>query len=247
MIAVFFVVSGYSISTSLTRARNERPLLNFYCKLTSSILRRPIWLYYPVLPMVIINHILFYIGTFDPAFDKNQGCHGAEPWGSPMSHVKCLVISLLDVINPEFMPDYTLNNHFWTIPTEFRGSTYIYLISLALATSSHSAKYLVIGILSAQSLWMEQPHYTAFLFGFLFAELDALTLLRRNSFGAVWHEEQQTPKIKRSWFSRTSSCAVICTFVIGVFLICLPVPSSSKIDSSTVFPIDWTFCQSLPW
>src|SRR4051812_28203333 len=53
MVDVFFVVSGYSISTGLIKLRNEGSIPDFYRKLTSSVVRRMFRLCFPVATVML--------------------------------------------------------------------------------------------------------------------------------------------------------------------------------------------------
>ena len=114
MVDIFFVVSGYSVSTGLIKLRNDHSsstsLVGFYKKLSSSVVRRMFRLYFPVLIMSVASHVLFYAGLYTIHFAKEAGCPGAEPWGNPVPHVQCLVRSFVGVVNAEGYQSLTLND-----------------------------------------------------------------------------------------------------------------------------------------
>ncbi|RAK94850.1 acyltransferase family protein [Aspergillus ibericus CBS 121593] len=79
MVLIFFVISGYAVSISIVRLREEAPT-HFYRKLTYSVLRRGFRLYIPVLVLCLLSHAALYTGLMDwtPGNPK-EGCPGAEP------------------------------------------------------------------------------------------------------------------------------------------------------------------------
>lgn len=113
MVDIFFVVSGYSVSTGLIKLRNEHgstSLAGFYQKLSSSVVRRMFRLCFPVLAMGVVSHVLFYAGLYTLPFPKDTGCPSAVPWGNPVPHVACLVRSFVEVVNVEGYQNLTLNS-----------------------------------------------------------------------------------------------------------------------------------------
>jgi peptidoglycan/LPS O-acetylase OafA/YrhL len=249
MVDIFFVVSGYSISTGLIKLRNDGSAADFYRKLTSSVVRRMFRLCFPVVVMMLISHVLFYGGMYSLVFGEDQGCPGAEPWSSPIPHIQCLVRSFVSVINLQSGQDLTLNNHLWTIPVEIRGSMKVYLALLGLSTVSETARHLAIGLLVVRSWWNGNPEFLAFFTGLLFAELDASASHK--------HHDLQPPSPATLWDSSKLSASKktldqIKTFIhyyifaLGLYLICLPVPVWHEGAKTPTFPPDWFFLNLLP-
>jgi peptidoglycan/LPS O-acetylase OafA/YrhL len=249
MVDIFFVVSGYSISTGLIKLRNEGSVADFYRKLTSSVIRRMFRLCFPVAVMMGISHVLFYAGTYNLEFGEGQGCPGATPWGNPIPHVQCIVRSFVSVVNLQSGQDLTLNNHLWTIPVEIRGSMKVYLALLGLATVSDMARLLAVGLLAVRSWWNGEPEFLAFFTGLLFAELNAsasrkLSHPRLLSPLALQDLTKSTPS-KATW-TRLTTFARYYVFVLGLYLLCLPVPVWHEGATTPTFSPDWFFLSVLP-
>lgn len=249
MVDIFFVVSGYSISTSLIKLRNEGSTADFYRKLTSSVVRRMFRLCFPVAAMMAISHFLFYTGLYALEFSDDQGCPGATPWRNPIPHVACLIRSVVSVINLQSNQEMTLNNHLWTIPVEIRGSMNVYLALLGLAGVSETARLLLVGLLAGRFLWNGNPEFLAFFVGLLFAELDAATAHRQHSLElplspTAW----ASPKLNfsRGTVKRLAVFARYYVFALGVYLLCLPAPVWKEGAATPTFSPDWFFLRVLP-
>ncbi|PVI08315.1 hypothetical protein DM02DRAFT_773 [Periconia macrospinosa] len=251
MVDIFFVVSGYSISTGLIKLRNEGTMSDFYRKLTSSVVRRIFRLSFPVAVMMLISHVLFYSGAYNLEFGEGQGCPEAKPWGSPIPHIQCLIRSFISIINLQSGQELTLNNHFWTIPVEIRGSMKVYLALLGLSTVGEQARFLVLGILAIRFGWNGNPEFLAFFAGLLYAELDGRRKHRDLQLTPTlsgWNEKKYTtPKVTKS---QLATVLRYLTFALGFYLICLPVPVWHEGDTTPTFSPDWVFLKvirPLPW
>ncbi|CAI6331793.1 unnamed protein product [Periconia digitata] len=247
MVDIFFVVSGYSISTGLIKLRNEGSMTDFYRKLTSSVVRRIFRLSFPVVVMMLISHVLFYGGTYALEFGEGQGCPEAKPWGSPIPHIECLVRSFVSIVNLQSSQDMTLNNHFWTIPVEIRGSMKVYLALLGLSTVGEKARLMVLGLLVVRFGWNGNPEFLAFFAGLLYAELDARRKhheLQLTSPLSSWsNKDYLVPKASRT---RLVTALRYFVFALGFYLICLPVPMWHEGDITPTFSPDWNFLTIIP-
>jgi len=110
MVAIFLVVSGYSVSVGLIKLRHEGSLAGFYQRLTSSVVRRMFRLCFPVAIMMLGTHVLYYAGLYTIPFKEGTGCPGAEPWKSPVPHIQCLIRSFISIINLDNLQNLTLND-----------------------------------------------------------------------------------------------------------------------------------------
>lgn len=249
MVDIFFIVSGYSISTGLIKLRKDGSLSDFYRKLTSSVVRRIFRLCFPVVVIMLLSHLIFYSGLYALEFGPEQGCPGAKPWSSPFPHMQCLMRSIFGIINLQSNQELTLNNHFWTIPVEIRGSMKVYLALLGFSTISPRARSLGVGVLVARAWWNGSPEFLAFFMGLLFAELDTCGSLERSNFNlpspiTSWNASKWTFAGPR--FSQISTCAWYCIFSLGIYLICLPAPVWREGVPTPIFSPDWIFTTVLP-
>ncbi|PYI09791.1 hypothetical protein BO78DRAFT_436671 [Aspergillus sclerotiicarbonarius CBS 121057] len=215
MVLIFFVISGYAVSISIIRLREEAPA-QFYRKLTSSVLRRGFRLYIPVLILCLLSHVALYTGLIDwTPGNPTEGCPGAEPWSALGPHVSCLTLTFLttlDLSGPIFVTGY--NFHLWTISYEFRCSLAVYLVILGLASVKAQMRLAIVACLGVVFLWFGSPMFSAFLTGLLFAELDVAQqqVLFPPSVG----------KRYRTGLANWISLLPGLLFGIAIFLLCLP-------------------------
>lgn len=246
MVTVFFVVSGYSISTGLIKLRNEGSLIDFYRKLTSSVVRRMFRLCFPVAFLMLTSHVLYYAGLYTLEFGKGQGCPGAKPWGSPIPHIECLLRSFFSIVNLQKDQDLTLNSHLWTIPIEIRGSMKVYLTLLGLSTVSESVRKLVIGLLAVRAWWNGGPEYMAFFAGLLLAEQSGASSSRQTNSRLPPYSDSSKPNAIKPTPSRRVTLLRYLAFSIGIYLLSLPAPTQPDSAIKPVYPADWFFIDLLP-
>ncbi|OJI81667.1 hypothetical protein ASPTUDRAFT_44937 [Aspergillus tubingensis CBS 134.48] len=231
MVLLFFVISGYAVSTSIIRLRDDAPA-QFYRKLTSSVFRRGFRLYIPVLILCLISHLAYYMGLIDWTPGDQEGCPGAQPWSALQPHLSCLTMTFLTTLQlsgPFYVTGY--NFHLWTISYEYQCSLAVYLVLLGLASVRPMVRLVAITCLSVAFMWFGSPILSAFLAGLGFAELDILREASRDSLMAGQ---------KRKPTTLVRNCANILTgllFVSGIYLLCLPQDSN--------FPPDFSFQSSL--
>ncbi|KAI1877813.1 hypothetical protein JX265_003821 [Neoarthrinium moseri] len=171
MVALFMVLSGYSISASLVLARNRGALPQFYQKLTSAAFRRIFRLYIPVFTMATVAQIALYLGFYHWWWPQLDAI-GVVPWGSPTLHLRYYVAYLADSLNIlEISPNPGLNDQLWTIPRELRGSFCVYLTMLALCGISHRARLCCIMATALYTLWYGDWDIFGFFSGLLMAEV----------------------------------------------------------------------------
>ncbi|GKZ88484.1 hypothetical protein CBS147343_4749 [Aspergillus niger] len=231
MVLLFFVISGYAVSTSIIRLRDDAPA-QFYRKLTSSVFRRGFRLYIPVLTLCLISHSAYYMGLIDWMPGDREGCPGAQPWSALRPHLSCLTMTFLTTLHlsgPFYVTGY--NFHLWTISYEYQCSMAVYLVILGLASIRPRVRLLAIAGLCVTLMWFGSPILSAFMAGLLFAELD---ILREASWNllAAGEIRKQTILLR--------NCANVFTsflFVSGIYLLCLP--------QDTSFPPDFRFQSSL--
>ncbi|ETS73372.1 hypothetical protein PFICI_14977 [Pestalotiopsis fici W106-1] len=170
MVALFMVLSGYSISVSLVQTRNEATISRFYQKLASAAFRRVFRLYIPVFIMATVAQIALYLGLYHwwwPQLDKI----GVVPWGSPVLHFRYYLAYLVDSLNIlDISPNPGLNDQLWTIPRELRGSFCVYLTILALSGINHNKRICIVLLILLHTLWHGNWDIFGFYSGLLIAE-----------------------------------------------------------------------------
>ncbi|KAH7085974.1 hypothetical protein BKA63DRAFT_575369 [Paraphoma chrysanthemicola] len=249
MADTFFVVSGYSVSIGLINLRHEGPAAGFYQTLTSSVFRRISRLCFPVAMIMLASHVLFYIGLYTVTLPKGTGCPGAIPWGSPIAHIQCLTRSFVSIINLQDYQNFTLNDHFWTIPMEIRGSMKVYFTLFGLSNARKIVRMFIIGVLCVRSCWNGAPQYMAFFAGVLFAELSASALLEQHEVRAQLPASVcNRPNMSASGtrLDQLSTLSRYSVFVMGIYLLSLPHPTQPDATKDAYFPPDWFFLNPIP-
>ncbi|KAH6613121.1 acyltransferase 3 [Boeremia exigua] len=249
MVDIFFVVSGYSISVRLIKLRHEGSFLVFYQRLTSSVVRRMFRLCFPVAVMMVGSHVLYYAGAYTITFRAGTGCPGAEPWRSPVPHIQCLVRSFISIINAENIQNLTLNDHFWTIPVEIRGSMKVYLTLFGLSNVREPVRKLIIVLLCLRSWWNGTPEFMAFFSGVLFAESNASAMMKQPDMQTLVsssHRDHQDSSKADLRPTRMATLMKYLVFLLGIYLVSLPIRIQSDGSIDANFPPDWFFLKLFP-
>ncbi|KAJ5579817.1 acyltransferase 3 [Penicillium hispanicum] len=187
MVSLFMVISGYAISTSLLKSRDDGAGDYLLARrLSSAATRRVLRLYLPVALVMTINQILYFgnIYKFENEMPDSYFA-GLKPLLSPWAHAKYLVWSVicsLDISNhgPDInldraaRPDYANNllQHLWTMPVELRGSCTVYLLILTMAFWQPQPRFLALAAVAAFWLYEGQWDLFAFIVGIIFTEKD---------------------------------------------------------------------------
>ncbi|KAF2150245.1 hypothetical protein K461DRAFT_245669, partial [Myriangium duriaei CBS 260.36] len=137
MVAIFFIVSGYSLSIkplSLMRKSSDTRA-QLFSSLASAIFRRPIRL---LLPCIVSTFIYFHGWVLEPT-----------PYieSSFLAQMKDWVLSLnrfLDFFTHDQYPRSSYDRHTWTIPIEFRCSCFLYLTQAATSHFSSKARLSIL-------------------------------------------------------------------------------------------------------
>lgn len=241
MVRVFFVVSGYSVSIAIIRHRDRENNGFFYQKLSSSVLRRVIRLYTPVVVLCLASQILLYMGAYHWDWDAGpEGCYAAEPWAAIWPHLKCCVLSFLSSLSLTKPPFFTggLNGQLWSMADEIKGSMAVYLLLLSLASVKPKARIFTISGICALLLWCAFPHTSAFVAGHLFAELDLLKQQQQmpNWMPTIMSSSKLPPVQEKA--KRWVQPGTLMLFMLGIYFLCLPVLEDFPVDYWHPVPFD---------
>ncbi|CZR69884.1 uncharacterized protein PAC_19784 [Phialocephala subalpina] len=183
-VAIFFVVSGFSLSykpVKLTRAGDFAGLAK---SMTSSVFRRWPRLYLPIAIITFPEMFLVYYGYFP---DRPQNAFQATPhaWTAARPQPTLWMqfedwrLNIQDRSDPLrllnlarlFEEGFPYDGNLWTIPIEFRGSMWVFLTVISLASFRTKYRIMLVSVFAMHCLvWV---HWDVFLFlcGFLLAEL----------------------------------------------------------------------------
>ena len=208
MVAIFFVVSAYSISIGPLKLRDYAPREKFLSSLASSVFRRPIRLYVPVVALEILSHLAFYLGFYPYTAFWDE--HLQSLW-DVMVH---FFGYMLDAIYP-FTPRLPigLNIQIWTIPAEFRGSCVVYLIILCTSSMRPIMRLAIIQLASLLSLWHLDWITFTFMCGLTICEIRSFQEARQVEILPVYKPASDTIWIRiGKWV----------LFICGFYLLCIP-------------------------
>ncbi|RAL02630.1 acyltransferase family protein [Aspergillus ibericus CBS 121593] len=170
MVPVFMVISGYTIAHRLLQYRDNRPNL-FIDRLRSSIFRRPIRIYLPVLTLATCTQLLFYFGLFESWYEERVAAR-IKPWESPVSHVVYLCEYVMDSLNlVQLQWNTNFNGHLWTMPLELRGSYVVYFTIFVQSIWRPLSRRWCLGLMLAYLVWYSQWDIFSFIAGLGLAEL----------------------------------------------------------------------------
>lgn len=173
MVSLFFVISGYVLSYSTIRKIRTGNFLAVLDTLASSVFRRWLRLFLPILVSTFISMLIlrvdWYIGNtgFSPGRAESFWEQFWDWWNE-----------FLRISNPtqSMNGEDTYNNHYspqlWTIPRELRGSLVTYFVLLCLAKTQQSVRITCMAFFSWYTLWILQWDLFLFLFGMLLAEIE---------------------------------------------------------------------------
>jgi peptidoglycan/LPS O-acetylase OafA/YrhL len=173
MVSVFYVISGYVLSISSIRKIRDGDWTGFLDTLVSSVFRRWMRLYLPIIVSTFITLLISRAGWWAPLGPLG----GPPPWETFLPQFQDWAWHFLAISDPTYCysGESVHNNPYgpqlWTIPREFRGSMVIYLVILGLAKTREGVRFSLLAFLCWYTLWIQQWDLSLFIFGMLLAEL----------------------------------------------------------------------------
>lgn len=241
MVCLFMVISGYAISLSLLRVRDDNLAGNigFFRRLCSAATRRIFRIYLPSITIISITQFLYFCNVYQWEPPNDEWLWGLKPLTAPWSHIKYMlwnVLHLLDISNhrPDInfvrnRPDLaTINYQLWTMPVEFRGSCAVYLLILALAFWRPQPRRLALVGVAIYWFYVGQWDLFAFVAGVFLAERHvASDNPEADGELALPCQSPETWKtISKSWRKLTESAyfnqvGTTASFIVGIYLLCM--------------------------
>jgi peptidoglycan/LPS O-acetylase OafA/YrhL len=155
MVAIFFVISGYVLSTKPLKLARQGRIAELYNCVGSSTIRRGPRLYVPPLGVTFLMTLAAQAGILDGRY------YGPNPNGLGPALAEWLRATSW-FISPFAGKEYGIEGATWTIPLEFKGSLMVYLSCFGLAKSSTRFR---LGFLIAMGLfWLWHGVWELFLF-----------------------------------------------------------------------------------
>jgi peptidoglycan/LPS O-acetylase OafA/YrhL len=160
MVAIFFILSGFVLSYGPLKRVHSGQADQAVVGLSSSLLRRPVRLFLPVLPVLLVSNFLTYCwefyrdGSTPIRWAPDPEGFVAQMWGGFMAWIR--------MMNPFVSNTPPLMPQCWTLPMEFRGSITIFCMVLALANVRYRWRAIISVVFGVYCL--EYGLWEAFLF-----------------------------------------------------------------------------------
>jgi peptidoglycan/LPS O-acetylase OafA/YrhL len=173
-VGVFFAISGFVLSykpLKQIRAGDNTGVLD---TLASSVFRRSIRLYTPLIFGTFMSAYLAQNGYYTPVPARTELMPPQLPTMRDQLHhwylsIQALIMAGLTADpNRPYAPPY--NGHLWTIPVEFFGSMVVFLAILATSKAQPAARIAILSILAGWSLQWGRWDICLFLGGAVVAE-----------------------------------------------------------------------------
>lgn len=232
MVLLFYIISGYLLSYKpLKLARSGRWDKAFHA-LSSSIFRRGLRLFLPVLASTFITMTLLYAGLFQYISKKSTSNLGfrlskfeiqlerLDTFPAQLQHWWLWSCKLMNPFTWERqLTPY--NPNLWTIPFEFRNSLILSLVILSLARLKSLLRLMIVSWLVWIFAWYGKWPVATCLSGCVLAELDL-------QFGRSNRSEGESSSRKESeenWKSRAKEAII---FATGLYLASYPRMDGDK-------------------
>ena len=166
MVSIFFVISGYVLSSKPLRLALEGHQQELLDNLVSSTFRRGPRLFLPCVVSTFCTAILAMTGAF-----VDEGVARHYPRAETMfAQLGSWIHETLWFVNP-VEGGTGFESNLWTIPTEFQGSLMIFLCALGLSRCRSSIRLGFLGCFILYWLWFGYWALVLFLSGMVLAEL----------------------------------------------------------------------------
>ncbi|KIW15024.1 hypothetical protein PV08_07811 [Exophiala spinifera] len=172
-VAVFFVISGYALSTKSLAAIHHGDTTRLADLLSSALFRRWFRLYLPCAVVTfawMTSWHLFGLRSFSPGAMQPEETYLADVrrW---YDELQWFSFAFREYQSNKY------NDHLWSIPHEFRGSIAVFTCLLALSKCRRNARLFCETVLVVYFLFVVDAWYCAlFIAGMLFCDLDLLAV-----------------------------------------------------------------------
>lgn len=244
-VAIFFVISGYVQSyRPFWHAYHNKDVNEALRGMTSSIFRRAIRLYLPVLAIMLICAVASYIGLFETArrnYGETNELYFLQEMLPPRfdtfsEQIVDVVRVFLDMMKfGVWAPNDPLtgnlyDNHTWTIPVEFHTSMVLYLVLMVTVRMKYKYTLLTHGVLMLYALYCDRSEIVCFIAGSTLCadqvtQLNTSTRIRTSAQKTHTKPNEATrPTFKQhSTLKNNSNRWLLCiSLIIGLYLLSAP-------------------------
>lgn len=237
-VSVFFVISGYVLSIKAVKLIHAGRMLQAAESLASSMLRRAIRLYVPVVGVSMTSVVLSYVTGLYPHqpndFAKSiftefhRAFFDFWYWSYPFRQKSSGYWTDFGIPIPNF---FRYNLHTWTIPVEYQGSMLVFTVLLMFSGCAVRWRLAALAGMAWYFLVQGGWYYSSFITGLLMAECDQLS------------------KEKPLWpasLSKLRAVVVWASLVAGLYLAGIPALGFDHITTAEVAQQPgWGFIE--PW
>ena len=181
MVAIFFVISGFSLSLRPLEIIHERDWERMHHSMASATFRRGIRIFLPPIVVSFIVMIGMRFHLYDQQYSGATEMIFSHPFYQPTTwgqFVDWLEYVLGKLIYPyewlEPLPNITTSEYaapLYTIPQEFWSSIMLFSTITGLSRVRPSIRFASAGVLVVFSLWCGRREISCFLAGMVIAEL----------------------------------------------------------------------------
>lgn len=184
MVDIFFIISGFALTYGVLGHMHNNQPDKVLDTLASSIFRRHMRLYLPLIFASFVTMLAIYTGiaikgeepdVLQPKFLDNVWFWIVDTVRScdPFPHVVSWWAEEVRATHTVYIPQA------WTIPVEFRGSMLVFVSCLALCRTSARRRMWITLISSAACFWWVTPYAGLFLYGMWLADGRHLRMRQR--------------------------------------------------------------------
>lgn len=168
-VSVFFVLSGYVLSTKPLSLINSGEYLKLGDNISSALFRRWLRLFIPVIATTFLYMTSWHLFGIHAVPDP-KGSYRDELW-----NWYCEMKNFSFIFRTGGEPWFEYNFHTWSIPVEFQGSIVVYTSLLALGRCTRNARLLCETGLFVYFMYIVDGSFCAmFVAGMLLCDLDIL-------------------------------------------------------------------------
>ena len=229
MVAVFFVVSGFSISYSPLKYSHTNNVDGFATSIASSVLRRHMRLFLPCAVLTFGLMLLVHFGA-----ERGLLNVPIAPFPTQIQHWWIDLLALMNPVRDIKLGDIlntasAFAGNLWTIPLEFRGSMVVYVLLVGCSRLPSKARMLLIsGIAFALGYYMYWD-LVLFLSGLVLADMrlsrsESATLsgFFRGIFILTKDETEHRVVTKTAGMALAENAFWIVNFIIATFILSMP-------------------------
>lgn len=212
MVAVFFVISGFALSSKgVQLIRSQSPSL--FRALASTTFRRSVRLW---LPSVTVSFFAFLLQRMGLLTDHPLH-HADTTLSTEIQSYIGYVKDLVDVYTwKQFKGFY--NPHLWTIPVEFRCSMVIFLCLLGLSRTKTMVRIGVELLIIAHASWNDRWDVISFIGGLLVAEQHYHRKAKAAAIPISLVDTDHASDSENRSQSRSTRMFYFCTLALGMFI-----------------------------